>query len=339
MLRSLHHHVVLAFLLLITPLATRSAEPVNSMTIKAGQLSVLFHDNSRSPGLLSGVQSLFNTRRAPGFDAFDPASPGASAGLNFEHIISGHTSPANSFSPRRGPYTIHRLALDTVMLKRRHEDSPWAMSSTMVYTVKPPYYIDFEFSCTPHDASLFAPQQHAIFFWADYMNDVMDISLHFLGQENEGGKEKWISADAPAGHPDHVGGGTYRNLAAGELDYDADHNFKLNSWSYDWPRYTRPFYVGRAAQQMCLMLMFDRAYSERDEIRFSLFKFKVKEDHLRPAWDFQYVVHEVQEDHIYGFRGRLVWKKFRSLKNCRAEYNKWTRQLEKPPKPLRGDDP
>ena len=328
---SLIKTITAAALLAAAP-AARSEEPVNSITLKAGQLSVSFQDNSSSPKLLSGVQSLFNLKRAPGFDAFDPAAPGASAGLNFEHIIAGHKSPHNIFSPRRGRYTIHRLASDTVMLKRRAEDSPWAVSSTMVYKLTPPYYIDFEFSCSAHDASLFAPHQHAIFFWAHYMNDVRDISLHFLGQQDEASKEKWITADAPVGPADHVRGGTYRNLAASPLAYDADHNFRLNSWSYNWPRYTQPFYVGRADHGMCLMLMFDRTYSERDEIRFSLFKFKVKEDYLRPAWDFQYVIHKVEEDKIYGFQGRLVWKKFRSLPNCQAEYAKWTRYLEKPPR-------
>ncbi len=72
--------------------------------------------------------------------------------------------------------------------------------------------------------------------------------------------------------------------------------------------------------------MFDRAYSERDEIRFSLFKFKVRKNHLRPAWDFQYVIHQVEENATYGFRGRLVWKKFLSLENCLEEYNNWALQ-------------
>ena len=316
---------VLAALLASSPVS-RSEEPVSHKTIQAGQLSVLFHDNARSPSLLSGVQSLFNTKHAPGYDAFDPDAPGASAGLNFEHIISGHRNPDNKFTPRHGRYTLHQLDSNKVMLKRRREDSPWAVSSTMTYTVKPPYYIDFEFTCTPHDASLFAPRGHAIFFWADYMNDVLDISLHFLGQKEAGGKEQWISADAPAGHPDHVGGGTYRNLAAQPINYDKEQKFRLNSWSYEWPRYVQPFYVGRAAKQMTFILMFDRAYSERDEIRFSLFKFKVRKNHLRPAWDFQYVIHQVEENATYGFRGRLVWKKFLSLENCLEEYNNWALQ-------------
>ena len=46
-------------------------------------------------------------------------------------------------------------------------------------------------------------------------------------------------ADAPPGHADYNGGGTYRHVDAQALAYDAEHDFKLNLWSYDEPRLTR----------------------------------------------------------------------------------------------------
>ncbi len=46
-------------------------------------------------------------------------------------------------------------------------------------------------------------------------------------------------ADAPPGHADYNGGGTYRHVDAQALAYDAEHDFKLNLWSYDEPRFTR----------------------------------------------------------------------------------------------------
>jgi hypothetical protein len=109
------------------------------------------------------------------------------------------------------------------------------------------------------------------------------------------------------------------------VEYDANSDFRLNSWSYDWPRYTEPFYFGRAAHGMTLILMFDRAYSPEDEVRFSLFKFKLPR-RPRPAWDFQYVVHKVTSGRTYGFRGRLIWKKFVSAEDCREEFRKWSAQ-------------
>ncbi|MBL8850727.1 MAG: hypothetical protein JNG89_13690, partial [Planctomycetaceae bacterium] len=70
----------------------------------------------------------------------------------------------------------------------------------------------------------------------------------------------------------------------------------------------------------------DRLHSDADEIRFSLFKFKTKR-HPRPAWDFQYVIKEMETDRDYGFRARLAWKPFVSAEDCRQEYLAWLASL------------
>jgi hypothetical protein len=149
------------------------------------------------------------------------------------------------------------------------------MSSNCKYTLIGPHAIDMDFRCVPHDEALFGKRGYAILFFADYMNDVEDAAIHFRGVEGPNEEEKWIRADAPSGHADWNQGGTYRNQPAADLQYDADHNFKLNSWSYDYPRFTRPFYFGKAARGMVFLLMFDQMHSEDTEIRFSLFKFQV----------------------------------------------------------------
>lgn len=294
--------------------------------IVRGDLSVLFRDNAESPGVLSGIGSLTH-RAAPDFDAFDPDSPGASAGLNFEHIISGHADPSNPFTPRKGPYALYRWPDGrTVQLVRDARDCPWFVAATTTHTLREPHYVDTEFRCTPQDASRFGRRGYAIFFWADYMNNVDDVAIHFRGVDRPGGEVHWIAADAPPGHADWTQGGTYRHVDAPPLEYDADHNFKLNVWSYDEPRFVEPFYYGRAANGMVLMLMFDRTYTAVDEIRFSLFKFKIPK-FPRPAWDFQYVIHKVEAGRTYGFRSRLVWKKFVSPDDCLAEYQRWAASL------------
>jgi hypothetical protein len=163
-------------------------------------------------------------------------------------------------------------------------------------------------------------------FFANYMNDVEQVALNFRGQAKAGEAEQWIAADAPPGHADYNGGGTYRAAGAPPLEYDADHNFKLNLWSYDQPRYTQPFYFGRAAHGMTLIMMFDKSTSERDEIRFSLFKFKVPK-FPRPAFDWQYVIHRVAAGQDYGFRARMVWKAYVSPEDCQQEYERWARHL------------
>ena len=292
-------------------------------TITAGDLTVVFRDNANSPKILSGLDSLVNLRDAPGFDAFDPDSKGASAGLNFEHIISGHKNPHSAFSPRKGPFPMTVLYdQNSVELVRKREDDPWAMSSRLKYTVTAPNYVDVDFRCVPHDRAIFGELDYAVLFFANYLNDVENIRLNFQGIEGPGQAEKWIDVDAPQGHPDWNQGGTYRCSQAADLQYDADHNFKLNTWSYDYPRFTKPFYYGRAGNGMVLILMFNKSYSEQDEIRFSLFKFKIPK-FPRPAWDFQYVIREIQAEKEYGFKVRLVWKKFVSPEDCLREYQTW----------------
>jgi hypothetical protein len=310
----------------LTPRAAIPAgegKSVPTATITEGDLKVVFRDNARSPRVLSGVASLLNQRDAPGFDAFDPDSPGASAGLNFEHIISGHRNRNNAFTPRTGRMELHRLPDEkSVLLVRKREDDPWALSSKIKYTVTKPHFIDMDFRCIPHDKALFGKRGYAILFFADYMNDIRDVAIHFRGVDGPGGQEKWIAADGPKEHADWNQGGTYRNSRASDLGYDADHNFRLNSWSYDWPRFTEPFYFGRAAKGMAFILMFDKTWTDEDEIRFSLFKFKVPR-FPRPAWDFQYVIRKVEGGREYGFKARLAWKKFVSPRDCLDEYRHW----------------
>ncbi|QDU43186.1 hypothetical protein Mal52_16580 [Symmachiella dynata] len=331
MMEKLCNSLIVSFLITAASADDRLGPAQETIDIKSGDLTVQFRDNSASPKILSGVQSLFNQRDAPGYDAYDPDGRGASAGLNFEHIISGHQTPHNKFTPRHGRYTLHRLPdQNSVQLVRRAEDSPWKVSSTLTYKVTAPHYIDFEFRCRVHDAQLFGERGWALFFFANYMNDVAEVPLHFRGIKQPGDEETWIAGDAPAGPADWNGGGTYRHVDAAPLEYDDDVKFRLNSWSYDAPRFTKPFYYGRVARDMTLILMFDKAHTPVDEMRLSLFKFKLPQ-HPRPAWDFQYVVHRVEENREYGFRGRLVWKKFVSPADCLEEYQTWAKNLPADP--------
>ena len=300
-------------------------KPVATHTIKQGNLSVLFRDNSRSPEILGGIDSLFNVIDAPKFDAYDPDSPGGSAGMNFEHVISGHADPYTRFAPRTGPYTLHPLPDGaSVMLVRQAKDSPWGLANAAKYTVVAPHYIDYEFRCVPHAPERFGERGYALLFWANYMNDVEDVALNFRGVARPGGPEEWIAGDAPEGSALWRGGGTYRPLAAKvDLGFDDPHTMNLNNWSYDWPRIAQPFYYGRAANGMVFILMFDKLWSAEEHIRFSLFKFKLRRGLKRPAWDFQYIMAKPEAGREYGFYARVVWKKFVSPEDCEKEYRTW----------------
>jgi len=290
--------------------------------LESPTLKMLVRDNSESPERLSGLQSLFDRVTAPQFDAYDPDTGGASAGLNFEHIISGHRNPNNKFTPRHGNYVLFQESKNSTVLVRQAKDSPWRVSSELRYRLGEPNAVDFDFDCQFHEPDLVGKRGYATFFFANYMNDVIDPAVHFRGVTSASGEERWIRGEAPIGHPDYNGGGTYRDVNAEPLSYDEDHDFKLNLWSYDYPRFTQPFYYGKAENGMCLILMFDEGPEPDEEIRFSLFKFKLNQ-FPRPAWDFQYVVRKVRPESKHGFSGRLIWKKFESPKDCLNEYQRW----------------
>lgn len=77
---------------------------------------------------------------------------------------------------------------------------------------------------------------------------------------------------------------------------------------------------------MVWQVQFDRTSSPEDEVRFSLFKFKLPA-RKRPAWDFQYVIRDIVEGKPYGFRARAIWKKWVSPEDCLAEYERWAAGL------------
>jgi len=138
---------------------------VEIKTITEGDLKVVIRDNAQSPQVLSGLASLLHQTDAPDFDAFDPDDKRYSAGLNFEHIISGHKNPNNKLTPRRGPYRLLSLPEgNSAQLVRETTDDPWAMSSTLKYSVVAPHYIDVDFRCTPHDKALFGKRGYAVLF-------------------------------------------------------------------------------------------------------------------------------------------------------------------------------
>src|SRR5262245_29214208 len=107
--------------------------PHTTLELEHGDLKALFRDNSQSPRILSGVDRRTN-RHAAAFDAFDPDFPGASAGLNFEHIICGHANFENRFAPRKYKYALYGCAGRPVArLVRLEHDDPWRVSSTLTY--------------------------------------------------------------------------------------------------------------------------------------------------------------------------------------------------------------
>ena len=155
------------------------------------------------------------------------------------------------------------------------------------------------------------------------MNPLTEIDMHFRGVTGPDEEEKWVSVQAPRTDFLHRHGGVYRSRDAKRLSFDDDHKSPWNVASYQFPRFTRPFYYARADHDMVLIMMFDRMATAVDEIRFAMYRFQVKEETRRPAWDFQYVIRKVEAGRRYGFSGRLVYKKFAGAADCESEYERW----------------
>ncbi len=149
----------------------------------------------------SAGRSRWSTRWTPrGMTRSIPIRPGASVGLNFEHIIAGHENPYNAFTPGAGRIIFTSSA--TASRSCWCATPPTARGrspAAMTYTVTEPHYIDFEFKCQPKDPERFGEHGYAIFFWADYMNDVDRPCPPFSRCRGQGSAEQWISAERFAG--------------------------------------------------------------------------------------------------------------------------------------------
>ena len=193
-----------------------------TLSRQAGDLAVIFRDNTYSPQALSGIRSLINVQDAPAYNPFRIA-------LNFEHILSGHRDEANNFRPRHGPYHLKEHADGrSIIFEREAEDSPWEIGSRMTVTPAAGNALDFTFTCSPRSVKKLGSHRYAVLFWANYLNPVPNIDLHFRGVEVEGAAEDWMAVEAPASDVVHRNGGSYRHRDARRLPIDADHNVPWN---------------------------------------------------------------------------------------------------------------
>ena len=278
--------------------------PTDVARVESGRLTFRVSDNSRSPRVLSGLQSLSYLDADERFEAFR-------AGLNLEHVYSGHRDDRNRFVPRRHPYLVCREREGrSVFMVRLASQSPWSVEHVMRLTPSPPDSIDIDFRCRFLDPSRFGAREYVGFFWANYMRELHDAAIHFRGVSDEDGTEEWIRAESGDGWDV----GTYLAADASALEFDTDHNMILNLRSFPTPRFTRPFLFSRSANNMVLILMFDRLQTGIDEIRFS---------HFPPAVDFQYVIHGVETERRYGFRARMIWRPWTTREECLRAWRSW----------------
>ncbi|MBR89861.1 MAG: hypothetical protein CMO66_01115 [Verrucomicrobiales bacterium] len=289
-------------------------------TFKIGDLTALIGDNSAhepSGGHRAGYNGVWDFRhRQSSRSIFVPRY----AGLNLEHIFNGETEFQDRdtfFEPRRAPMTFRKLNDQQAQL---HQPATphLHVESTTTFTLRPPWYLDIEFRCTPHQHV----HRRGWFgcFWASYINAPTDKSLYFIGGWRPK-EDLWMQFCTQA-HDDE------------STVIAHDDTFKL-TWkegtrdalfkNFSPMRFARPLYYGRF-EGLTYILMFKPAAG----IRFthSPSGGGVNQEHntSNPAWDWQFIVPKYEVMREYKYQARAILRPHCSREAILEEYEKWADQ-------------
>jgi hypothetical protein len=187
------------------------------------------------------------------------------------------------------------------------------------YRLLPDGTIEYAFECIPR-ADLFRRRFIGL-FWASYIHQPEDMSIHFLGREAtaaEPSKSSWINGITPehgvdATHP-----------PAGDIfrpQIDADFPLKLVTGTSRYV-HTSPWYYG-----VCRGMAWVQVFRPRD--RIWLAQSPSGGGKGNPAWDFQWFVPEIRVGEAYGFVMRAAYVPYESPDQIRQLAEQLQRELEK----------
>lgn len=193
---------------------------------------------------------------------------------------------------------IKRLTSESVELSRKKEDG----FHRVVYTLRAPYYIDIVCEWTP--AGNVETTKSLVF--ASYISRPSDPDIYFRSGR------KWHRASgmiyAPASSKAlHEEG---RDVVSGVVPVAA-------------ARFEEPFYYG-LTRKMTLIFMFDNL----EQTRFFVAP-TGGGGPFAPAWDWVYRIEKPRAGKTYQFRIRIVYKPFVSPRDCRREYRRWLKTLQR----------
>lgn len=247
---------------------------------------------------------------APG-EAVSPFVPDY-AGFNLEHVFDARPRSADGdvfFEPRVAPMTFRRI--DDVTAELYQPPTPvYGMESRTRFTLREPYYIDFEFTCTPHK-----PHEGGFFgiFWASYMNAPHNKSIYFLGPGATLDAPSWLQYCTQ--HHDHYSTVLHED-DPNTIQYDEGPTVLYNQIS---PlRYSQPFYYGRIRDMVLIYI-----FKPTPWLRFSHSPSGGGRTDdgtdTNPAWDFQMVVPDAQIGQAYTLEARIVYKPWQGRDDVLAE--------------------
>lgn len=292
-------------------LRPEAGTPQDTAAFEVGDIRGVFVDNgSYGPDHREGYNGIAELyHRMQDSTVFVPDY----AGFNLEHLFGGDSLP-QLFEPREHPMELYRT--DQAVLLYQPPTPQSNVESLIRFEPVPPHYIDVTYRCIVHESDFFDHGYGGV-FWASYINAPADKHIYFRGREEGETSARWISAFSE----EHGVASTHR--AAGE-DHDfyfaPDFNASLAS-HFSTYRFTEPYYFGRF-HNMAFMYMFDTS----EVIRFS--KSPTGGGSTNPAWDFQFLIPDIEFGETYSFRARVVYKPFGGTQDLREEYRHWKQSLE-----------
>jgi hypothetical protein len=293
--------------LLVRP---ENLEERNAVTLERGDLRMTVVDN-RAFGSVhragyNGIAEL--SHRMQDSLVFAPRY----AGFNLEHIFGGD-SLGDKFEPRRSPMIVFEQEDEALLYQPVTPASK--VESLTRFRLEPPHYIDVTFRCIVHSLDHFR-HGYAALFWASYIHSPPDKRITFRGAENES-ESGWITAfsERHGERSTHISA-TDRPDA---FFFAPGFNVTLAN-HFSGHRYAKPYYFGRF-HDMVLIYMFDAT----EVIRFS--QSPDGGGGPNPAWDFQYLIPDVEAGRTYSFRARIVYKPYRGLADVEHEYALWQGSL------------
>ena len=223
------------------------------------------------------------------------------AGLNYEHIHDGRTRDRTIlFEPRNLPMELRRINQNTVELYQAPAGH-YKLESCQRYELLEDGTIQLTYECIPRAKTF--ENNYIGLFWASYIHQPKDKSIHFPGFENIEGKDlrelpapKIIRSVTPQ-HGIHA---THRGIRDTRL-FKHDKNFPLTLvFGYSRHRFHEPWYYGVSRN-----MGFAQVFRTADQIRLS--QSPSGGGNGNPAWDFQYFIPDYEIGKTYRFVMRAIY--------------------------------
>ena len=282
---------------------TWSTPSKNYVILQRGDLEIVVVNNQEVddkvlPGHRAGYSGIAKiTHKQHAENLFVPSY----AGLNYEHIHDGKTRDRKIlFEPRNLPMQLRQINEHAVELYQAPAGH-YRLESCQRYELLENGTIQLTYECTPRANSF---TNHYIgLFWASYIHQPKDLSIHFPGFENVEGKtiDQYPKPQMVRGvTPQHGIHATHRSSNDQRL-FLHDSEFPLSLvFGYSRHRFQEPWYYGVSGS-----MGFAQIFRDADQMRIS--QSPSGGGQGNPAWDFQYFVPDYEVGKTYRFVMRAVY--------------------------------